>query len=234
MPGRILLHDDLSRNFPYPLKAPETGVSAIHRMDADHSDQWYTNGCVGFHGNNLLNSRAASKSRREFNWVITEKDRLATFLDHQDGLQNYSGSTEFDPFPWTFPPVDDGSSGLGLMKFWLFLKIIKEYQWTFSFPQFLAALQKQPVGVGTEWYSGMTEPDSKGIAHPTGIIQGGHQFVASGILWGSRYSIPSKRKIKFEQSWGEEIPFPTFYMYWEEIEWLIMQREGDVCVPIFL
>lgn len=235
-PGRVKLHDFRSRSFAYPVKIPEVGLSVLHRLDAPHVDQFYTSGCVGFSGDNFLNTRYAKNSRKAFNKIqeaLSGNDRYPfEYLDHDDGLVNYSGATVFDPFDWVYPPTDEGSSGLGLAKFWLDLGIIQRYEWTFGFEHFLAALQKQPVSVGTWWYEGMTDPDEKGFAHIIGKRQGGHQYIASGISWG-RHTLPSKRKIRFENSWGENIAFPSFFMTWEEAE-NVIEDEGDVLVPIVL
>lgn len=232
--GRRIEHDERSRGFAFPKKLPDIGVSVLHRMDADHVDQFYLSACVGFHGANFLNTRYARHSRAQFNVKVKRvRNQYLRYLNNNDGIANYSGATKWDDFPGEYPPDDDGSSGLGLAKYWMDLGVIKGYQWAFGFEHFLAALQKQPVGIGTWWYEGMTYPDAKGFAHPTGMRQGGHQYLASGISWGGRYTMASKRKIRFENSWGENTEFPTFFMSWEQTEFLI-EDQGDVLVPIVL
>jgi hypothetical protein len=236
--GRRLNHHPKNRDHPFPFEKPIPGGSVRHRMDSDHVDQFYSSGCVGYHGCNMLNTRPAWKSRREYNYVIAGRERLATYLDNSDGYRNYSESTKRDPFPWTFPPEDEGSSALGLMKWWKSLGVIKSFTWTFTFDAFLAALQMQPVGVGTMWYDDMMETDERGMLHSE--LQGsggGHQYLANAIVWPSRTTLASKRKIGYEQSWGESDEFgfkPTFYMPFEMAEELIIRQEGDVCVPMFL
>lgn len=232
--GRIALHDEKSRVFAHRV-LPAVGVSVTHRMNSDHLDQFYLGACVGFFGAQFLNTRMAQHSRAKYNVAIkAERNKYIRYLNNNDGIENYHESTIYDPFEWTYPPNDEGSSALGLMKWWKSIGVIQRYEWAFNFDQFLAALQVQPVGVGSDWYEMMTNPDEKGIAHPLGSFQGGHQYLANKLLWGSRFSLPSKRKIGFEQSWGEDIEFPSFYMLWEEFEDTVFNYGGDVVIPIVL
>jgi hypothetical protein len=223
--GRIRLHDPRSRGFAYPVETPQTGYSVRHRMDARNVDQFYTSGCVGFSGANLLNCAAAVRSRRVFNRPTV--GALYRYLDNEDGLHNYSNSTKHDPFDWTYPPQDEGSSGLGLMKYWRMISVITGYDWTFSFTHFLAALQKQPVLVGTNWYDQMNYPSAQGIATVGGDSQGGHEYLANAILWHDRL-------IGFENSWGENWGLRgRFYLSFDDTEALISDG-GDVAVPRLL
>jgi len=181
---------------------------------------------VGFAGANALNTRSARYSRRKYNEVIKNTSR-GTALDNNDGLNNYSNSTRRDPFPWTYPPEDEGSSAIGLMKYWQELEIIKGYDWTFDFEQFLAALQRQPVLVGMWWYEGLGEPDENGLVHLAGDQIGGHEMLANAVLWHDRL-------IGWEQSWGEGFGFDgKLYTTWEDTEQMIL-NEGDVVCPRFL
>jgi hypothetical protein len=185
---------------------------------------------VGFSGTNLLNCAAALRSRTKFNQKVIHGSGGRTYLNNDDGLTNYSESTQRDPFGWTYPPTDDGSSALGLMKYWKELGVITGYDWTFTFDGFLAALQRQPVTVGTWWYDDMMSTDPKGVVRTTmpGVDPGGHQYIATGILWESRM-------IEFQQSWGEHPPgfAPTFYQPWGQFE-ALLQDGGDCAVPRFL
>lgn len=224
--GRLKVHDSRSRNFAHPVEAPVSGVSVRHRMLAPNDDQFFTSGCVGFSGTNLLNTRPAVKSRKRFNTALKGL-KVNRFLDNNDGLRNYSESTKRDPFDWTYEPDDNGSSALGLMKFWKELGVISGYDWAFTFDQFLAALQKQPVLLGTWWYEGLGNPDKRGVVRKTGAQVGGHEYLANAILWNDRL-------IGCENSWGEDYAdHGKFYVHWDDMEALIMD-EGDVAVPRLL
>lgn len=198
-------------------------------MDAPNVDQFYTSGCVGFSGTNMLNCTAAQRSRRRWNyWENGGSGRSSKYLDNNDGLTNYGGATTYDPFDWIYPPTDEGSSAIGLMKFWLKYGIIDRYEWAFTFDQFLAALQRQPVLVGTNWYKGMFNPSPYGVLSLTGNSVGGHEYLANAILW-------DKQLIGFENSWGENWGLRgRFYMPFDMAEELIINQQGDVAVPSFL
>lgn len=227
--GRIRLHDPRSRNYPYPERTATRGLSVRHRFGAKHVDQFYTSGCVGYSGTNLLNCAAALGSRVQFNRKVLNAPAGRTYLGNDDGMVNYSESTKRDPFDWTYPPTDEGSSALGLMKYWREIGVITGYNWTYTFDGFLAALQRQPVTVGTTWHDDMFDTDPKGLIHTTlSTPVGGHQYIATGILW-------EPRLIQYQQSWGEHPPGfnATFYMTWDVAEALIADG-GDVAVPIFL
>ncbi|HEY7054196.1 MAG TPA: hypothetical protein VH496_18985 [Mycobacterium sp.] len=176
----------------------------------------------------MLNTRPARSSRQKFNSIAHQKV-TTRYLKNSDGTYNYSAATKFDPFDWTYPPTDEGSSALGLMKFWQKSGVISGYDWTFTFDQFLAALQRQPVLVGTMWYDDMMSTDSAGVIHSSASGKGGgHEYLANAILWG-------KRLIGYEQSWGEHPRgfSPTFYMSFDLAEELIIHQKGDVAVPRF-
>jgi hypothetical protein len=230
--GRRINHDSKNREHALAL-SPDRGVSVRHRMDANHVDQFYLSGCVGFHVCNMLNCRIARKSRGKYNETLHQ--RFTThYLNNNDGIENYHESTLYDPFDWTYPPTDEGSSAVGVMKWLKRLDVIRSYSWTFTFEAFLAALQLQPVGVGSNWYDDMMYTDAKGLV--TSNLSGepgGHQYLANAIVWNK---LPSRRLIGYEQTWGEhpEGFEPTFYMPWELAEELIIHEQGDVVVPDFL
>lgn len=226
--GRIVNHDPQSRDYVdlrLSRRQPSPGYSVRHTMAAPNVDQFYTSGCVGFAGANFLNCAKAVRSRMRFNKVFRNPPRYSrSYLDNDDGLDNYSGSTEYDPFNWTYPPIDGGSSALGLMKYWKKYGVITGYDWCFTFNQFLAQLQHQPVLVGTEWFEGMTNAGNLTIVSPSGESQGGHEYLATSITWNTRL-------IGFQNSWGENWGFKGgFFMRFEVFKELLANG-GDACVP---
>lgn len=223
--GRIQHHDERSRAHAVRGE-PIIGCSVRHRMGAPNLDQFYTSGCVGFSGGNALNCAAAVRSRRVFNRPKALRNK-ACYLDNNDGLHNYAKATERDPFDWVYPPTDEGSSVLGLMKYWNEIGVITGYEWAFTFDQFLAALQRQPVLVGTNWYEGMSDIGDLPIAKVSGQPQGGHEYLANQIIWKAQL-------IGFENSWGENWGMKgRFFIRFDDVRDLLADG-GDVAVPRFL
>lgn len=231
--GRRKLHDPRSRDYQSPHRKASRGLSVRHRIDAAHVDQFYLSGCVGYSGTNLLNTRPAARSRRVFNQAVPIGRAGATYLGNDDGLTNYSESTRRDPFPGQYPPDDEGSSALGLMKYWREAGVITGYGWVIAggMDALLATLQHQPVLVGTAWFDDMMSTDGRGLVTSSCSQDnpGGHEYLANAILW-------ERRLIGYEQSWGEAPDgfAPTFYMSWDLAEHLIFGLGGDVAVPQLL
>lgn len=227
--GRRVNHDPHNRDHAFVARA-QRGVSVRHPMFAPNLDQFYLGACVGFAGAQFLNTVAGGLCRRRYNLLHADAvrpRRLDRYLDNNDGIICYSESTVLDPFPWTYPPTDDGSSALGLMKWWKEAGIIGEYRWTFTFEAFLAALQTQPVLVGTNWYDDMMETDERGIVHSSASGDGGgHEYLANAINW-------DRKLIGCENSWGENVfgNRGSFWMPFDLAEELIIHQGGDVAVP---
>jgi hypothetical protein len=227
--GRKLLHDPKSREHEFALTKP-TRRDVHHPMFARHVDQFYLGGCVGFSGTNLLNTVSGVHSRMKYNKLVPLGKGGNTYLGNDDGIKNYHEATLRDPFEGQYPPDDDGSSAIGLMKWWKDAGIITRYSWTFTFDAFLAALEIQPVLVGSMWYDDMMETDENGIVRSSADGDGGgHEYMANKIKWDARL-------IGYEQSWGEhpEGFNPSFWMSFELAEELIIHQEGDVAVPHLL
>lgn len=225
--GRRVNHDPANREHAHTPRLGSSRRSVSHRLDAPHLDQFYTGGCVGFSGGNFLNTRYARRARTRYN-RSTGANFRSNYLDNDDGLHCYSEATQHDPFDWTYPPDDEGSSALGLMKWWKQIGVISEYRWTFTFDAFLAALTTQPVLVGTNWYDDMMDTDERAVVHSSASGDGGgHEYLVNAILW-------SRRLIGCENSWGEDSfgKRGTFYLPFDLAEELIIGQGGDVAVPI--
>lgn len=220
--GRIVNHDTHNREYAIR-RTRASRRSVLHTFAAPNVDQFYTSGCVGFAGANFLNTTHASHARRKMNdWMRQQMDNH--YLGNDAGLENYHQATVYDPFPWQYPPTDEGSSALGLVKFWKKVGIIAGYEWAFTFNQFCAALEQQPVLVGTKWYQYMTDLNGLHYAIPSGENQGGHEYLAIGINWHNR-------TITCENSWGENWGNRgRFYMTFERVEALLAD-DGDCCIP---
>lgn len=211
-------------------------------MNAPHVDQFYTSGCVGFSGTNMLNTTAAVRSRTVFNRKVPYGRAGISYLGHDDGIRNYHEATVRDPFPGQYPPDDDGSSAIGLMKWWKDAGVISGYDWTFTFDAFLTALQHQPVLVGTNWFDDMMSTEADGVVRSSATGgEGGHEYLATETIQpGTRIYGRTWRVLTlgYEQSWGANPPGfgvqGRFFMEAPLAEELIIHQQGDVAVPRFL
>lgn len=227
--GRLVQHDPQSRAYAAPRRALRP-ASWLHPM-GPVLDQGQLNGCTGFAAANWLNSSRALVARARWNRLVMERDR--SYLDGQDATSIYSQATKADPFKWTWPPTDGGSSGLGVAKALKAAGVIDAYLWTFSFDQMLAQGQAQPVLVGTIWTDAMGDPDSKGVIHLgtdrqiRSALDGGmgHEWVLRGVRWDRKLA---RIRNQWSSDWGinGEALIPL-----AELERAVIDYQGDVMVP---
>lgn len=122
----------------------------------------------------------------------------------------------------------EGSSVNGAMKAGRLLGLISEWHWCLSLAEIDYALSYVgAVEAGTNWYSGMWNPDSDGYLHPTGTIVGGHAWAISG-----RKKMPSGRiRYRMENSWGQDWGREGAAWIWAEDLQLLMSGGGEFACP---
>jgi len=231
--GRLLNHDPESRNYAAPRRtlAPR---SWMHTM-GPVTDQGFYNGCVGWSVLDWLNSARGMAGRRRWNRSrgITNVNKLRQYIPNEAGLELYGLVTRYDDFDWTYPPTDNGSSGLGAGRALKQLGIIDSYLWTFEYEQMLAHGQQQPVLVGTYWTDAMSDPDRNGIIHigseaqlQAAIDSGmGHEYVLRGVNWPRKLA---RIRNHWTADWGLN---GDAYIPLEELRRLVIDYQGDVMVP---
>ncbi|QGH75322.1 peptidase [Mycobacterium phage Quesadilla] len=228
--GRLLHHDPASRAYAAP-RREVIQRSWRHRM-GPVTDQADYNGCVGWTWLDLLNSPLMAANRRRWNASHTPARFTTTYLRNDVGLEIYKLATRNDPFSWTYPPTDGGSSGLGGAKALKAAGIIDAYRWTFSFDQLLAWGVRQPLAIGTIWTDPMSDPDREGIIHigtdaqlkaanDHGI---GHEYSLIGVNWPRKLG---RIRNHWTESWGLD---GEAWIPLDELERLVMDFQGDVCV----
>lgn len=224
--GRLVNHDPLSRGFEHSRRAIQP-KSVLHTLNAPALDQGALSACVGFAGAQWLNCAKNVTSRTVYN-----RSRLRSgsrYTDNDEGRDLYHQATVNDDFNWEWPVNDDGSSGIGIAKALKLCGAINRYEWTFSFAGLLAALQVQPVIVGTVWTDSMFEPDSRGRIQVTRIdsATGGHEYLLRGIDW-------SHQLVRIRNNWtpGWGINGDA-YISFIDMEQLL-KAQGDCLVPIGL
>jgi hypothetical protein len=84
---------------------------------------------------------------------------------------------------------------------------------------------------GTDFYSGMEEPDKHGYVEPTGSIIGGHEYVKRWYYGPNHYKYPDT--YEYVNSWGEGWGDKgRFRMKAEGDHYLWLQSGGDLCSPV--
>jgi ligand-binding sensor domain-containing protein len=107
---------------------------------------------------------------------------------------------------------------------------IDRYEWTFDWSNALGWAQKQPVMVGTIWTDSMSQPDDEGIIHVGNVTLAdmamGHEYLWRGMNY--RRGLVRIRN-HWTRDWGID---GDAYIPAEELENLILNYQGDVCIPL--
>lgn len=240
--GRRVHHDPVSRAYAAaPLALPK--ASWRHTM-GPVLNQARISGCTGWSGADILNSAKAIVARRRYNAAMNKADphgvgtppglrHMNGYLTDADGLFIYEQATQNDNLGWTYPPTDNGSTGLGVAKALKKLGVITSYQWTFDFATMLAVAATQPVMLGTLWTDQMMEPDAKGVLHTGGAAAiakaanngEGHEYCLTGY---NAVTHECRIRNHWTMQWGlsgDALIAAT------ELEVLVIDNQGDVCVP---
>ena len=148
-------------------------------------------------------------------------------LDENEAVKVYGLATRLDGFDGTYPPDDSGSDGLSAAKAAKQLGLISGYLHITSIAAAQTAIQSGPFIVGTNWLSGMDDPDSSGLVHATGSVRGGHEYECYGYdaaadvwhFWNS-----------WGTSWGNEGAFS--YSTADFAKLLGQQGDATTFVPL--
>jgi hypothetical protein len=105
---------------------------------------------------------------------------LFPWITHEIAVKFYEGAKRRDE--WAGEDYD-GSSVTGVMKYLVDARIILRYKWAFSVIQiaYIVGVMEHAVVAGTDWYTGMFEPDINGFLHATGKVEGGHCYAIGGV-----------------------------------------------------
>jgi len=147
------------------------------------------------------------------------------YLDESYARLLYAKATTLDNIPGQWPTNDTGSSGLAVAKAGKALGYLTGYQHAFGFDHFLAAIQLQPVIVGTNWYQDMFDIDGQGYVSVTGDLAGGHEYLALGVDVTHRYVTCLN---SWGQSWGRKGRFRVTFDDFTQL----LNQDGDVTAPI--
>lgn len=210
--GRLVEHDEKSRFFQ-ALKAV-TPRSVLWGHHAPVLDQGDRGSCTGNATAQLINTDFFAKSRNHGQYLI-----------ESDALKIYELGTKLDDIPGAYPPDDTGSSGLGVAKAGVKLGYFSGYKHAFGFAHFAAAVQLQPVIVGTNWYESMFKPNKSGTVKISGAVAGGHEYLCLGISYESKTLTFLN---SWSNSWGVNGRFHMSFAAFTQL----LNEQGDVTAPV--
>lgn len=103
---------------------------------------------------------------------------------------------------------------------------IKEYRWATTLQEVVdTLLQLGPMVVGTDWMSGMMQPDSSGLVKATGSALGGHAYILDGVN-------RTTRLLRIKNSWGRGWGRRGFAnISFDDFERLLSDG-GEACIAI--
>lgn len=240
--GRTLEHDERSKQFVHPFTVAKP-VNVTHVLVSPPLNQGQLGSCEGNTAAEFLNSDKAIGNRQAFNRHLGLKPvpgatAVATYLDELDAQQLYSKATTLDndEIPGKWPPTDTGTSGVGIAKSLKANGGLKKYNWTFTWSAFLAALQTQPIMLGTNWYESMFNTSRAGWVITPGKDDqpaGGHAYLAFAVDYGRNLVGCTNH---WGTDWGTTIGGyrGSFWITFELLQRLLIREHGDSLVPVLL
>jgi hypothetical protein len=205
--GRVIRPDVRNNNFRIfaapKLEIDKPAAKKYHHI-AWQGNQGSSNACVGFTAAHLIE-----------NGPVTHGGDAPIV----DPFDLYAWARELDEFPGN---ADEGTSALGVCKAMQQRGMIGGYYWGKTLDEVLIALSKRPVMFGQAWYEGMFTPNAQGFVVPEGSFVGYHETLLVG------HNI-AKRKIKVQNSWGEDWGDDgCYWLTFENFEALLADY-GDAC-----
>lgn len=138
-------------------------------------DQWRTPQCVAYSLDHLLVAHPRPKAHIHTAYLYAEAQKV----DYWPG-EDYEGTS-----------VDGGLQVLRREG------RVHEYRWTRDINVLAAGIASVgPAAVGTNWTTGMANPDARGFIVPTGDSLGGHAYLLDGVSM-------TRRVFRILNSWGQ-------------------------------
>jgi hypothetical protein len=218
--GRHVKHDDRSLDFAFPFLFPLVDKTTVWTYSEPVLNQMNTSSCTGNAMAGFFNTDYAAPTRRA---------KGVPWMTETMALQFYGAATheESDQTQW-YPPNDNGSNGLDVAKAAVQMGWADRYQHAFEFSGFRAALQNQPVLVGTVWTNDMFSVDNNYQMHIGSLaddnVAGGHEYLALEIHYDTRL-------LWFLTSWGAAFAKNgKFALSFDDFE-ALLSSQGDVIAP---
>lgn len=206
--GRLPSFDERSRNFPIrsliPALAPRRSYTwKVYTV----LDQGAEGSCTG---HAVAHEAAARPS-------------VVKGITHATAVQIYYRARQLDEWPGE---NYEGSSVLAAMKAGTEKGWYTQYRWAFGEEDLALAIgYKGPAVLGINWYTGMSDPDSKGIIKPTGRVEGGHAILCNG------YNVKTGL-YRLHNSWSADwgINGECFIAATDLAD--LLSEQGEACIPV--
>jgi hypothetical protein len=213
--GRIEVIDERDANYPVSSVLLEGTKRKDFPKRAWWADGWWGNQgpyphCVAYAWQHFLEDGPVIQGGFDRNskpfYNTTEFYNLCQLNDQWEG-ENYDGTSV--------------RAGAKILKE---LGVIKAYKWAFTVEEVVSTVKLiGPMVVGTRWYSGMSQPDSKGIMSASGTLQGGHAYVINGVD-------DTKGLLRMKNSWGQLWGKDGYaYISYADFATLLSQG-GEACI----
>jgi hypothetical protein len=232
--GRHVDHDPRSLAYAHGVLPGSALGSVDWQRRIPVLDQGQLGSCTGNAGTGVLGTDSAGRTATT-SVTVSQAGAAASHglftegqhtLDEAFSVGLYSLATRLDSVAGQYPPIDTGSSGLGVAKALKALGLAVSYTHAFSLAAVASALQGGPVMLGTVWLDSMFTPDQDGripVDAASGVA-GGHELEITGYDAGRRLFWLTN---SWGTSWGIE---GRGYLTASDLSWLLSQQ-GDVTVP---
>lgn len=204
----VIATERIKATMPPPVPPPLPSTDSVSWGNTEKVlDQGQTPHCVGFAGAQWGNTLP-----------INDK------FDNDDGHAFYYASKVFDGEP----NQENGSTTRSLAKTLKASGRLDTYAFGASIDEAIQwILTKGPVLFGTDWYTGMFNPDTQGLIRPTGVAEGGHMYLATG------YNSETKL-IEFLNSWSDEWGLKGYFYMHKEDAVKVFANQGEILVAVEL
>lgn len=142
----------------------------------------------------------------------------------------YDAAQQVDEFSDT-PPAG-GTSFRAVMKILQKEGLISSYLWVQDEATAREYLKTRGMlALGSEWFTGLDNPDKHGYVDPTGTSRGGHEYIVRWIYEPTHKTYPDTAECV--NSWGEGFAQKgIFRMKMDAFRYLFLQLNGDLCSPL--
>lgn len=141
----------------------------------------------------------------------------------------YDAARGIDEFSDT--PPGDGTSERAVQKILQDRKLVSEYLWVTdeeTAKEYL--LTRGTLCFGSDWFTGMEEPNELGYVEPNGANRGGHEYLLRWYYHSKHYKYPDT--YEFVNSWGPNWgDHGLFRMSADTFRYLFLHLNGDLVSP---